>query len=215
MADVTVIYYTSNREDPAFEAKVIEQLRVAAGDLPIVSCSQKPLDLGRNICVGDIGVSYVNLERQMRACAQAATTEWVAEGQADCLLAEDHFAFEPDGEFNVYAHTNAWLLRNFDPCRFAHRGKVEGLTFARREWLIERLNGALEMFPGWGPTPRRAVGYWKWHECGDFGSLPSIVCKTGNGIGKTTSHDGQFAEELPYWGDACSLSERIGLWERP
>jgi len=56
----TIIYYTANREDERFEQVIRENiLRVSEG-LPIISVSQKPIDFGQNICVGNVGVSNQN-----------------------------------------------------------------------------------------------------------------------------------------------------------
>ena len=49
----TIIYCSSNKELPEFEAKIVANLLKNCGDLPIISVTQKPMDLGRNICVGD------------------------------------------------------------------------------------------------------------------------------------------------------------------
>lgn len=62
---LTVLYYTSNHKQPEFERKIIENLKETCGDLPIVSVSQKPLNLGGKICVGNVGLSYLNEWRQI------------------------------------------------------------------------------------------------------------------------------------------------------
>ena len=48
---VAIIYYTSSREDPKFE-KMVQDNILSVTDLPIISVSQKPIDFGKNICVG-------------------------------------------------------------------------------------------------------------------------------------------------------------------
>ena len=60
----TIIYYTANREKESFENKVRENILKVKGDLPVISVSQKPIDFGKNICVGDIGQNYLNAFRQ-------------------------------------------------------------------------------------------------------------------------------------------------------
>jgi len=45
----TILYYTSNHEDPVFEQKIIDSLLENCGNLPIVSVSQKPIKLGQNV----------------------------------------------------------------------------------------------------------------------------------------------------------------------
>lgn len=65
MITKSIVYYTSNHEKPEFEQKIIDDLLSKRGDLPIISVTQKPMDLGTNICVGDVGLSYLNARRQM------------------------------------------------------------------------------------------------------------------------------------------------------
>ncbi|MCK9371413.1 hypothetical protein M0R04_15975 [Candidatus Dojkabacteria bacterium] len=52
----TIVYCSSNMEKEEFEGKIKENLVKVCGDLPIISVTQKPINLGTNICVGeDIG----------------------------------------------------------------------------------------------------------------------------------------------------------------
>ena len=76
----TIIYYTSNREKESFENVIIDELKKVAkevGDIPIVSVSQKPIDLGKNICIGDVGANDINLMKQILLGCEAATTPYV------------------------------------------------------------------------------------------------------------------------------------------
>ena len=63
--DKTIIYYTSNQEGSLFEEKIRENILKHKGNLPIISVSQKPMGFGKNICVGDVGHSYLNEFRQI------------------------------------------------------------------------------------------------------------------------------------------------------
>src|SRR3990167_3601524 len=90
-ADLTVVYYTSNRIREPFGQRVRDQLLLAVSGAPIVSVSQKPLDFGDNICVGDIGHTYFNIYRQMLTGAKAARTKYVALAEDDTLYSPEHF----------------------------------------------------------------------------------------------------------------------------
>ena len=59
--DLTIIYITANVVKEKFGEKVREKLLESAGDFPIISVSQKPMDFGENICVGEIGVNFRNI----------------------------------------------------------------------------------------------------------------------------------------------------------
>lgn len=93
----TILYYTGNRKHPEFEARVRDTLVKNNPGLPIVSVSQKPLNLGKNICVGDVGASYLNVYRQMFIGAQAVDTEYIVFAEDDFLYPPEYFAFEPQG----------------------------------------------------------------------------------------------------------------------
>ena len=45
----TILYYSASTESFEFEQKIIEDLKKKAGDIPIISITRKPLDLGTNI----------------------------------------------------------------------------------------------------------------------------------------------------------------------
>ena len=56
----TIVYYTSNRENPDFENRITFRLLKTAKKLnmPLINVTQKPMPgFGKNICVGDVGVS--------------------------------------------------------------------------------------------------------------------------------------------------------------
>jgi len=65
LSDRTIIYYTGCTEDPVFEQRIIDDLKKKAGDIPIISVSRKPIDLGTNICVGEKPVSYTSEWKQL------------------------------------------------------------------------------------------------------------------------------------------------------
>ena len=95
MADLTVVYYSSCREDPVFEGKIRQALLDAIGDLPLISVTQQPVDFGENICVGDVGRSGHNVFRQYQIGVQAATTRFVAPAESDALYPPGWFASRP------------------------------------------------------------------------------------------------------------------------
>lgn len=88
---LTVIYYTSNREEKEFENKVKAKLLEVIGKLPLISVSQKPIDFRKNICVGDVGVCDANLFRQIQIGCEAANTPFVISAETDCLYPPEYF----------------------------------------------------------------------------------------------------------------------------
>lgn len=106
----TIIYLTENRLEESIALKCREQLKKAAGDNPIISVSQKPIDLGTNICVGDIGRSWLNLYKQQLVGLKAATTKYIAIAEHDVLYTEEHFAFDPPKDDVFYYNHNCWFV---------------------------------------------------------------------------------------------------------
>jgi len=146
MADKTVIYFTSNREEPGFEGRIMRKLEQTAGDIPIVSVSQKPIELGTNICVGESEPSTRNALNQLLIGAKEAKTRFVCLAESDFIYPKEYFDFTPASENIGYLAAPVYVL-------FAQRGKAR--LFARkvggcdsamvvgRECLIDSLVKAL------------------------------------------------------------------------
>ena len=137
--DATVLYYSSNREDLEFETKVIMRLVQNCGKLPIVSVTQRPIPLGKNIVVGDVGTSGFNMIRQIQIGCAHATTRFIISAEADCLYPPDYFWFRPDRDDACYRNTNTYLMGHKRDCFWK---KNEGGTWAQvvnREFYMDRL----------------------------------------------------------------------------
>jgi SAM-dependent methyltransferase len=108
--DTSLVYYTDNQLEPFLFAKCQEKLLEAAQGKRIISVSQKPLDFGDNICVGDIGRSHESLFTQALTGAKAATTKYVALAEHDCLYSPEHFNWVPPTDDLFYYNVNHWLV---------------------------------------------------------------------------------------------------------
>lgn len=102
----TVVYLTDNTLDEDIAALCRRILVREAGDLPIVSVSQKPIDLGRNICVGEIGRSWRSFYSQVLTALDAVETKTIAVAEHDCLYTNEHLSFKPP-DLSVF-----WYNRN-------------------------------------------------------------------------------------------------------
>ena len=214
----TILYYTSNREDPKFERKIIRKLLENSGGLPIVSVSQKPMNLGKNICVGDIGHSYLNLYRQQLIGAKKARTKYLIFAEADYLYPKEYFEFEPKNE-NVYLYDNIWILYKRKYLSFRKKNISHGAQIVKRKYLIERLENGLKGMPQWyngNPVPwlsRRQMKlvteppYSLFH-----GNIACISFKTGDGMNMWTAIERgrNFRKmSLPGWGSADNLRKEM------
>jgi len=202
---ITVVYYTSNREEDSFEQKIRRSLLETIGSLFLISVSQKPIDFGHNICVGNIGTSDMNVLRQLLAGCEAANTPLVATAEADCLYPPvGYFDFRPDDIEAVYRYTNLWILRrgwgHYRKKKYSLCAQVSG-----REYLIRCIKNCLERKHG-GDFIHKKAG-WKPFES----ALPCVNIKTGYGMRRKTGTIRDMVPELslPHWGVATELEKEL------
>lgn len=107
----TILYLTDNSLIEPIASRCREILVNEAGDIPIISVSQKPIALGTNICVGEIGRSWLNLYKQMMAGVESVTTRYVSISEHDCLYTNEHFRWIPPRDDTFYYNHNLWLVQ--------------------------------------------------------------------------------------------------------
>ncbi len=153
MSDLTVIYYSDNKLDWEIEKKCVEQLKKSAHNHRIVSVTQKPMDIGDNICIGDIGSSWLNLYKQLQIGVEAATTKYIATAENDCLYTEEHFDFRPPKDDVFYYNENIWFVQwkgnhpELDGMYSTYWEERRALSqlICTREELLKSLNARLEL----------------------------------------------------------------------
>lgn len=216
MATVGILYYSSNREDPIFENNVRKTILDNCGDLPILSVTHKPMNFGRNITVGDVGVSGYNMFRQVLIGCKEFDVDFILSAESDCLYPPSYFKFIPDRKDRCYRNTNLYVMpdrRDF----FFH--KTEGATHSQivsREFYIERLEKLFGDGPEWSteefnfPKERhkkddifsgKEIIYYKTSE-------PVIQIKTHKGMRYYTHSERVPIRELPYWGHGKPLKRK-------
>ncbi len=237
MNDLTIVYYTSNYLDdhnPYFLENTKKQLFKAAGDLPIISVSQKPINFGQNICVGNIGRSHLNLYWQILRGSQAAKTKYVAMAEDDILYSSEHFhTYRPEKDRFAY-NMGRWSIYTWThPPVFSFKANrmVVNSLIAKRDMLVaameERFARARELIaqgkkeedinhhwgdPGryeklLGVTVRETEEFWS--------SVPNIVFThpdaIGYGVLGSRKKLGDLrAYEIPFWGRAEDI---LRLWK--
>lgn len=182
--DLTIIYYTCNYLDtknPYFLENTRKQLLKATEGLPIISVSQLPITFGKNICVGNIGRSHLNIYRQILTGCKAATTEWVAMAEDDILYSQQHFHFKYwvkdeflHGDYFLYDMSKLSIFTWSKPPIFSFRTKrkVVNQLIAPRKMLIEALEERFARLEVLRKTMReeRILKYW-----GDPGRYEDIL----------------------------------------
>jgi len=211
MSSVAIIYYSSNREHPDFEARVVENLLKASQGLPIVSVTHKPMDLGKNICVGDVGTSGFNMFRQVQIACQETNADFVISAESDCLYPPDYFHFIPERRDKCYRNSNLYVMPDQRDYFFF---KEEGATHAQivgRKYYLETLNKLFEGAPMWNTEEKNfpkerfrksdvfdEILYWKTN-------YPVFQIKTHRGMRYYTHSDRTPIPSLPYWGDGTKV----------
>ena len=197
----TIIYYTANREEERFEQVIREHILRAADGLPIISVSQKPIDFGQNICVGNVGISNQNAHRQFQIGCQSATSEFIHSAESDTLYPPEYFQFIPEEAWSAY-RTPIYLFR-LGGDRFYRKESSESATVIGRVYAIYAINKSLRNRGLWRESLEtgREVPYtfrhgnWKTFTL----KVPIISIKTENQMHKWHGHN-EVVDELPYWG---------------
>jgi hypothetical protein len=210
--DATILYYSSNKEKPGFQQRVVDTLLKNCGDLPIISVTQKPMNLGHNICVGnDIGVSGFNMFRQVQIGCLAATTKFIISAEADCLYPPDYFTFRPERDDVCYRNSNLYVMPDYRSYFFY---KKEGATHSQiigREYYLSILDKLFTDAPQWSADeknfPKERTGkddvfdhieYYRTEN-------PVFQIKTHDGMRYFTHSDRTPIPEIKYWGAGAKL----------
>ena len=156
--DITAIYYTANFLPESFARKTRAQLMKAIGDMPLISVSQKPMDFGENICVGDIGRSHLNIYRQALMGARNARTKYIAFCEDDVLYSPEHFNHIPKDGYFAY-DMNIWAFYTFLGSQvFSNKNRINfnGLI-CEKDLFIEAMT---ERFNKWPDESKINLGNW-------------------------------------------------------
>lgn len=216
---LTVLYYTSNHEKPEFEQRIIENLQEACGNLPIISVSQKPLSLGKNICVGPVGLSYLNEWRQILIGAREVRTPYIVFAESDHLYPKEYFSFVPPRE-GLYRYDNCWVV--FKDITRAGSYRRKAFSDGAQIWDTNSVIKIHERFlagkPQWFDGPYNTI-----NEKGeddeqilnvpfDFfsGTIACVQFKTGDGVSNSANvlnkpGENNRKNNLPYWGHVNTL----------
>lgn len=183
MVDLSIVYYTSNYLDTHnsyFLSNTKRYLLDAIGNLPIISVSQKPTVIGencKNICIGDIGRSHLNIYKQMLIGAKAAKTSHIALAEDDIFYSYEHFHNEYIGKFPgmfLYDMNKVSLFTWTKPpvFSFRHSRKVVNQLIVERDLIIEaleerfkRVDELLKIWP-----LEKIIKYW-----GDFSRYEDLL----------------------------------------
>ena len=184
----TVLYYSDNVIPETLQRLCLSWLRIAVGNLPIVSVTFEPLDLGTNIVVGKQRRSEKQLYRQMEVGVQAIKTTHVYCAEHDVVYPQSHFQL-PEPERVMYDQNRVFLTsRGWLPSTKTY--PMSGVVANRDELLRcvqERLKDR-----AWRPNPAYPV-------CWGKDSFIDIRWG-GNYTGNRGGPNSKYVGTVPYWG---------------
>jgi hypothetical protein len=214
----TLIYYTANLIPEPFAEKVRARLQSQADKygLPIISVSQKPLNFGYNICVGDIGVCNYNVYWQLWQGVKLVETDCIVCCEDDAVYSDSHILHHPQSKDVFFYDWNRYII---DKDVFWHKDNrtVMSMCIASTKLMFDTLKEKFEKYPS------KDTDKWKYFgEPGKYeGHLgltirekqfftapdPSITFNHKNNLGgrRKRYNTDPSASELPYWGKAIDL----------
>lgn len=202
---ITVVYYTANVENESFERKIRANILKHIGDLPLISVSRKPIDFGKNICIGEKPICYSNSFRQLLIGLKEAKTKFCIATEADCLYPPEYFQFVPPTEDNAYRYKNIYVY--FKTRKKAWKKPIcEGAQICGREFWIRSIEKVLEGQPEWEPINKPMLVFDTGDTYGWTSDKPVVTFKTGQGIsGRCGIIQDTGTANIPYWGGTMSI----------
>lgn len=160
-----IIYYTTNELDETITEMV--RKRILEVGLPIVSCSLKPINFGKNIVL-DLKPGPITMVRQILAALEASESEYVFFCEHDVLYHRSHFEFTPPDKNIFYYNTNVWRwdYESAKVITYDHLRSLSGLCVFKdkalahyRKRLATILENGFDKLPGSNPSWARKMGY--------------------------------------------------------
>ena len=215
--DRTILHFTSNVENESFENKIRANILKHRGDISIVSVSQKPIDFGKNICVGVHDNCYLNALRQIQIGLEEIKTPYVLSAEADFLYPPEYFRYEPTEPGRAYRFFGVWVCyyhHKDDPKPYFHfKGYSNGAQIISRDWWLGSMNWILKGRKTWATkdekSGKRSIKVEKIVKI--IPKVPIVTFKTKDSINKgTTLYRGVLPKRaLPCWGRAIDLRKEM------
>lgn len=219
---LTVLYYTDSQLAEPLASACRKHLQQSASGYPIVSVSQKPLDFGRNICVGELGRSFENIYKQILAGLREVSTPYVALAEHDCLYTPEHWQHRSPGKFAY--NMNRWAMHtDMGMFSWRNRGCLSQLIVPTA-LLKKNIEGRLLV--GWKKVKRHTR---EWFEPGLNDSALGMATEPMEKFKTTTpnidiNHGRNFsgkkllgdttARSIPGWGTSMDIERTLGM-QRP
>ena len=207
----TIVYFTDSRLEEELDYAVRKQLLKAANGIPIISVTQKPVDFGKNICVGFKPRCYLSLYEQLLIGIKAAEDDSIIfTCEHDVFYNPAYFEFVPSHKQKIYFNKNRYYWkRNQEIFVFAHgnRALSQGVGYKApflkyaKEQVQKRKSGIMCLNQGSFST---------------FTSrYPNVDIRHGSNFSSSWvfrgfANDSAELKELEYWGNAKGLQDHTG-----
>ena len=201
----TIVYYTDGHIDEGLSRAVRKNLKKVAGPIPIISVSQKPLNFGKNICVGMKERSNRSIYEQILAGLEAAEPGSVIYlCEHDIAYSPSHFAHVPEMKDRLDYNQNRYYWAPGQSEYLPARGQwALSQLIAYREFLIEKVKESLAV-----EQPTSEMYRCRTHK---FESeRPNVDIRHGMNF----SRDGRWKKEY-YAGISKLTVKNIGHWGSP
>lgn len=151
-----IVYYTDNRCEDRIAGIVRDQIKKCCYGTEIISVSQFPVDLGKNIVV-PWERSTLTMFKQILKGLEESTANVVFLTEHDVLYHPSHFDFVPPGRDKIYYNLNLWQLRLSDGFAVYFRAKRVSQICAYKNVLLEHYRKRVELVEKNGFT--RKMGF--------------------------------------------------------
>lgn len=197
-----IIYYTDHHLDEGLARACMKNLKKVAANIPIISVSQRPLNFGKNVCVGEKPRCNKSIYEQILVGLEAAK-----EGSVIYLCEHDvaynstHFVHVPEVKDRLDYNQNRYYWAPGQNEYLPARGKWPlSQLVAYREFLIEKVKESIAM-----ENPTSEMYRCRTHR---FNSeKPNIDIRHGMNFSK----DGRWKKEY-YAGKSNITIDNIGHW---
>ncbi|RJR26975.1 hypothetical protein C4561_04335 [candidate division WWE3 bacterium] len=234
MDDLTIIYYTANKNSDVFMRSTQKILLHAIGDTPIISVSFKPTVIGsncKNICIGEQKRSNYMIYKQVLLGVREAKTKYVAMAEDDMLYSPEHFTYRPPDDETFSYNINKWSIFSWvKPPYLSYRvRKLMNSLITTNSALQKTLEERYEKYPVLEEIPKEFFKKY-WGEPGRFenhlgispvkteefsSSVPNIMFSTSEALGfldlgERKAHSNIKADKVEPWGTAEEILKLYG-----
>ena len=177
-----ILYYTDNNIDTDIQQMCIRELLKA--NIPIISVSFEPMNLGTNICVGQQPRCDDTIFWQIATGCLECLNDIVYLAEHDVLYHQSHFDFIPPRRGVLYYNINRYKWRLSD----------------NKKWFWKSSNIAgRSQIVGWGRTVSEHFNGLPAKKKTFKSKCPNVDIRHDKNFTKGREPK-KFVEEIPYWG---------------